>query len=47
MKIKKEEYYELSKIRNTDAGRDLPGVRLPYQPSKEKEKILQKQKAEF
>ena len=28
---------ELSKIRNVDAGRDLPGVRIPDQPCQEKE----------
>ena len=35
---KMEEYNELSKMRNTDARRDLPGVRLPYQPCKKKKK---------
>ena len=29
---------ELSKMRNVDAGRDLPGVRIPDQPCQEKEK---------
>ena len=28
----------MSKMRNVDAGRDLPGVRIPDQPCQEKEK---------